>query len=379
MIAYVTSQGSRIEKEGRRLIVHGKDFRHILFASHLEQLVLFGNVTITAPAMFTLLKEGIDTVFLRADGRYMGRLASPEPLNAVLRKRQFDLCDDSGFRVRTGRAIVQAKIGNQATLLARIKRARNRPAAGEAAERLRIYAAEAERASSCAELRGIEGRAAALYFQHLRLGFIKDWSFERRVRRPPTDPVNCVLSFLYTMLANRCYAAIRTAGLDPQPGILHELSYGRDSLPLDLIEEFRAMLGDTLTLSLFNMNMLDWDDFRSPPEEPAEETPHEDQKMKKLLADPLGSMSPQLLPEEDAHGEKPLPESVPRPQSRAILLTSSAMKTVISAFSKKMETSFFHPLAGKDMTYSEAIVFQARQLRRVIDGSAESYVPLMLR
>ena len=76
MIAYVTSQGARIEKEGRRLIVHGRDFRHILFAAHLEQLVLFGNVSITAPAMFTLLKEGIDTVFLRADGRYMGRLAS---------------------------------------------------------------------------------------------------------------------------------------------------------------------------------------------------------------------------------------------------------------------------------------------------------------
>lgn len=379
MIAYVTSQGSRVEKEGRRIIVHGKDFRHTLFASHLEQLVLFGNVTITAPAMFTLLKEGIDTVFLRADGRYMGRLACPEPLNAVLRKRQFDLCDDAAFRVRTGKAIVQAKILNQATLLARIKRARNRPAAGDAAEKLRLCAAEAERASSCAELRGVEGRAAALYFQHFRLGLIKDWGFERRVRRPPTDPVNCVLSFLYTMLANRCYAAVRTAGLDPQPGILHELSYGRDSLPLDLIEEFRTMLGDTLTLSLFNMNMLDWDDFRSPPEEAEEETPNEEQNMKKVLTDPLGAMSPQLLPEEDAHGEKPLAESAPRPQSRAILLTSSAMKTVISAFSKKMETSFFHPLAGKDMTYAEAIIFQARQLRRVIDGSAESYVPLMLR
>ena len=75
MIAYVTSQGARIEKEGLRLIVHGKDFRHILFASHLEQLVLFGNVHITAPAMFTLLQQGIDTVFLRMDGRYMGRLS----------------------------------------------------------------------------------------------------------------------------------------------------------------------------------------------------------------------------------------------------------------------------------------------------------------
>lgn len=379
MIAYVTSQGARIEKEGRRLIVHGKDFRHILFAAHLEQLVLFGNVNITAPAMFTLLKEGIDTVFLRADGRYMGRLASPEPANAVLRKRQFSLCDDDAFRIRTGKSIVQAKILNQATVLARIKRARNKPAAAAAAGRLRRYAAETERASSCAELRGIEGRAAALYFQHLPLGFIKDWEFTRRVRRPPTDPVNCVLSFLYTMLCNRCYAAIRMAGLDPQPGILHELSYGRDSLPLDLMEEFRAMLADTLTLSLFNLNMLDWDDFRTPPEENQDEYPHEEQSMQKLPADPLGAMSPQLLPDKDIHGETQEEENLSRPQKRAILLANGAMKTVISAFSKKLETSFFHPLAEKNMTYSEAVIYQARQLRRVIDGSAETYTPLMLR
>lgn len=379
MIAYVTSQGARIEKEGRRLIVHGKDFRHILFAAHLEQLVLFGNVNITAPAMFTLLKQEIDTVFLRADGRYMGRLAGREPANVMLRKRQFALCDNTAFRVRAGRSIVQAKILNQATLLARIKRARNRPAASVAADRLRKYAAEALRASSCAELRGIEGRAAALYFQHLPLGFLKDWGFERRVRRPPTDPVNCVLSFLYTMLANRCYAAVRVAGLDPQPGILHELSYGRDSLPLDLIEEFRTMLADTLTLSLFNMNMLDWDDFRTPPPEEAVEDQREDETMKRVLTDPLGAMSPQTLPEEDSRGAETLAEEPFPEPNRAILLTNSAMKTVITAFSKKLETSFFHPVAGKTMTYAEAIIHQARQLRRLIDGSADAYTPLMLR
>ena len=378
MIAYITTQGARIEKEGRRLIVQGKDFRHILFAAHLEQLVVFGNVQITAPAMLTLLKEDIDTVFLRADGRYMGRLATRIPANAMLRKRQFALCDDHAFRVRTGQAIVQAKIVNQATLLARIKRARKQAAAANAAETLRRYAAAAGRASSCLELRGLEGKAAALYFQHLSLGLIKDWGFERRVRRPPTDPVNCVLSFLYTLLANRCYAAVRVAGLDPQPGILHELSYGRDSLPLDLIEEFRAMLADTLTLSLFNLNMLDWNDFRSPPETPPEDTPREDRAMQQLLADPLGAMSPPALPEADLCDEQP-PSELPRSQSRPILLSGRAIKTVIAAFSKKLETSFFHPLAGKDMTYADAIIYQARQLRRVIDGSAETYIPLMLR
>ena len=377
MIAYVTSQGARIEKEGLRLIVHGKDFRHILFASHLEQLVLFGNVHITAPAMFTLLQQGIDTVFLRMDGRYMGRLSVKEPANAVLRKRQFDLCDDSAFRTRAGKSIVQAKILNQATLLARIKRARNRPQAAAAAEMLRRLAAETEQAASCAELRGIEGRAAALYFQHLSLGFIKDWGFGRRVRRPPTDPVNCVLSFLYTMLANRCHAAVRIAGLDPQPGILHELSYGRDSLPLDLIEEFRTMLADALTLSLFNMNMLDRDDFRTNSEDMTDCAPHAEQGMKKVPRALFDSTPSQGLPDTD-FCEFSLPAN-DTPQRRGILLTGKAMKTVISAFSQKLETAFFHPVAEKNMTYAEAIIHQARQLRRLIDGSAETYFPLMLR
>ena len=384
MIAYVTTQGTRIEKEGRRLIVHGKDFRHTLFAAHLKQLILFGNVSLTPSAIFTLFREEIDTVFLRADGRYVGRFACQEPANAVLRKRQFSLCDDMEFRTRIGREIIQAKILNQATLLARIKRARNQPLALEAAERLRKYAQETAHAKNCAELRGIEGRAAALYFQNLHLGFVNDWNFHRRVRRPPTDPVNCVLSFLYTILTNRCYAAIRAAGLDPQPGIIHELSYGRDSLPLDLVEEFRAMLVDTLTLSLFNLKMLDWGDFQIPAPEPEEEHERESEEqrvMQQLLADPLGAMSPQLLPEEDSSSESQLVEELgqAQTQSRALLLSRPAVKTVLAAFSKKMESSFFHPVAGKEMTYSEALFHQARQLRRAIDGSAENYAPLRLR
>ncbi len=386
MVVYVISQGSRIEKEGRRLIVHGKDFKQILFASHLEQLVLFGNVSITAPAMHVLFAKGIDTVFLRRDGRYVGRLAMQEPANAVLRKRQFALCDDQDFRVSVGRSIVLAKILNQATVLARIKRARNRPQALVAANNIRELARGLERATTCDALRGIEGKAAAIYFAHLQLGFTKDWGFRKRVRRPPTDPVNCVLSFLYTLLTNRCHAAIRQAGLDPQPGILHDLSYGRASLPLDLVEEFRALLGDTLTLSLFNMSMLHKDHFESPkPVEPIPMLTEEDRKnqtLKRVLSDPLGAMSesPQSdTDDEDDRGDPEEEAELPQEQNKAILLTKDAIKTIISAFSQKMETTFHHPHAGREMTYAEAIIFQARQLRRVIDGSAESYVPLTLR
>lgn len=382
MIIYVTSQGARIEKQGRRLIIHGKDFRQTIFASHLEQLVIFGNVSITTPAMHVLFEKDIDTVFLRIDGRFIGRLAQQEPANVLLRKRQFALCDDMDFRVRLGKNIVMAKMLNQATVLARIKRSRNSPQALTAATRIRELARSLEKAPNCSALRGIEGKAAAIYFGHLHLGFTKDWGFRKRIRRPPTDPVNCVLSFLYTLLTNRCLAAIRRAGLDPQPGILHDISYGRASLPLDLVEEFRALLADTLTLSLFNLGMLHEKDFSSP--EPAAPQPavceedRHNETLKKVLSDPLGGMSNQPMAAED-RGDPEEISVLPHVQEKAILMSRQALRTVISAFSQKMETSFFHPKASRDMTYSEAIVYQARELRRAIEGSAETYTPLTLR
>lgn len=381
MIAYVTSQGAHIEKEGRRLIVVGKDFRQTLFVASLEQLVLFGNVSLTTPALHVLFIESIDTVFNRRDGRFIGRLAMKSPSNAVLRKKQFDLCDDMQTRLRLGKAIVRGKILNQATLLTRIKRARNQPAALAASDKIRRLVHDVEHAQDCSVLRGIEGRAAAIYFGQLHLGFIKDWRFVKRIRRPPTDPVNCILSFLYTLLTNRCYAAIRQVGLDPQPGILHELSYGRDSLPLDLVEEFRPLVGDTLTLALFNMNMLNENDFETPA--PAQESRtaviDEETTIKRVLNDPLGAMSPNTEPEVDLSEDGT--ESAQSEPSRAqpVLLTKPALKKVIGAFSQKLETTFFHPVARKEMTYNEAMVFQARSLRRVIEGTAEDYHPLMLR
>ena len=123
MIAYIREQGAKISREGRRFIVSTPDMKRTLFAEQLEQLFLFGNVQITAPALFLLLREDIDTVFLRMDGRFMGRLATREPANAFLRKKQFALTEDADFCVRTARRIVQAKLINQATVLAQIGRA----------------------------------------------------------------------------------------------------------------------------------------------------------------------------------------------------------------------------------------------------------------
>ncbi len=388
MIAYVTTQGSRIEREGGRLIVVSPNMRRTLFAAHLEQLLLFGNVGLTAPARYLLLREKIDTVFLRKDGRYMGRLATTDPMNVQLRKKQFILTDNRQFRLKISKKIIAGKILNQATLLSRIKRARKIVQLENAVHLLQIYARKAGRTASIEELRGVEGQAASTYFKNFRHGLLQDWNFTRRLRRPPSDPVNAVLSFLYSLLAARCVAALRQAGLDTQPGIMHEISYSRDALALDLMEEFRPMLADTLTLSLFNMRVLDWGDFAAS-EPPAQASPEgtgrkseEEERIDKAAADPLGQISPTPGPEDTVNDDLPEAdgeEAIPHVERRPLYLDGRGLKAVLTAWSKKLETEFHHPANSQKMNYSDAIVFQARQLRLAIEGQAEDYVPLMLR
>ena len=388
MIVYVTTQGARIVREGRHLLVtQGDTVYHTLFVSKLEQLVLCGNITLTTPALSTLLREEVDTVFLRKDGRYRGRLATGESKNVYLRRRQFQLCDDQDFCRRCAIAIVRGKLANMITLLQRIKRTRKQLSPEQAIHSIRDLLQNLPDQTRLDKIRGIEGAASARYFEGLRAGFDDDHGFYKRVRRPPTDPVNSVLSLLYTLLINRMYAAVRLAGLDPYPGVLHALDYGRHALPLDLVEEFRAPLADALTLALFNLKVLQQKDFYlfDPPSielpRPAE-TP-----LDQVVQDSLGRMSATDdeadendtlfdLPEQNISSQADI---TGRQGKGALRLHSEAFKKVINAFEKKLQTPFFHPLAERRMSYADALVFQARYYRRVIEGETEEYRPLLLR
>ncbi|MCA1985283.1 MAG: CRISPR-associated endonuclease Cas1 [Desulfovibrio sp.] len=383
MIVHVTTQGARILREGRHLLVRKEnDIYHTLFVHRLEQLVLYGNIGITPQALAMLLHQGVDTVFLRRDGRYKGRLATPEPKNVLLRKRQFALADVPEFRIGPARAMVQGKLLNMATLLLRIRRMRGIADLDAPAHAIRSAARDAETVESLASLRGIEGAASSRYFASLRHGFVQDHGFRRRVRRPPTDPVNAVLSLLYTFCINRMYAAVRQAGLDPYVGALHDLEYGRFSLPLDLVEEFRPIVADALTLSLFNQKVLARTDFHTvePEPEPALEQGARS-AVDAAWSDPLHAI--QVPRDEDFFDmpEQPLPSSEgDAPEGkRALRLSSGALKRVITAFEKKMDAEFYHPLAERKLTYAQAMVFQARLYRRVVEGEAIGYQPLLLR
>lgn len=385
MIVYVTTQGSKVVRQGRHLLVTlGTDIHHTLFINKLEQLILCGNITLTTPALSLLLQEGIDTVFLRQDGRYRGRLATTEPKNVYLRKRQFLLTEDAGFCRAAARRIVQGKLCNMMTILQRIKRTRRDSSSEHAVRAVRNLLHKLDETQEVDSIRGLEGAATARYFEGLRAGLDEDFGFYKRVRRPPTDPVNSVLSLVYTFLINRMYAAVRLAGLDPYPGVLHSLDYGRHALPLDLVEEFRAPLGDALTLALFNLRVLKKDDFYvfDPPVMQLPET--EDSTIDCAIQDPLGSMSPtdddqdlfDLPAQEIVEGHA---DAEGRQGKGAVRLHPKAFKKVINAFEKKMLTEFHHPRAERRMTYTEALNFQARAYRRLVEGEISEYHPLLLR
>jgi len=385
MIVYVKSQGARIVKEGKHLLVKkGDGIYNTLFTYKLEQLLLFGNIEITHNAMCQLMRDNIDTVFLTRYGRYLGRLAAPEAKNVFLHKAQYILLDEPEFGLCLARDIVAGKLSNMATLLMRIKRSRKKPEAGIKAREIQDLMPKLAGADSIDSVRGYEGRGTAIYFKGFRNGFVDDMGFSKRVRRPPTDPVNSVLSLLYTFLMNRVYAAVRVAGLDPYPGFLHSIDYGRYSLVLDLMEEFRTILVDTLTLSLFNLKILQKEDFHV--EVPAEATSNQSVSgdPPDITADPIGLISM----DEGESDTFDLPEQrmeagpVPAIQVTGkypVKLSPEAFKRVIDAFEKKLTTTFFYPPAERQLTYGDAIIFQAGRFRKVIDGEVEVYQPLLLK
>ena len=382
MIVYVTTQGSRIVKEGRHLLVKkGNDTFQTLFTHKLKQLVLFGNIEITHFALCQLLFHNIDTVYLTQYGRYLGRLALLESKNIFLHKKQFELLNDNTFCLKMSKAIVAGKLANMATYLMRIKRSRKETIVGVLAKQIQDLIIKLENADNIDTVRGYEGKGSSIYFEGLRYAFIDEMGFSKRVRRPPTDPINSVLSLIYTFLMNRVYSAVRIANLNPYIGFLHSLDYGRYSLVLDLMEEFRSIIADTLTVSLFNLKILQQKDFFI---EKYIETEQVDNQNYDVTADPIGNINFNCsdsnlfdLPEQkmdESHVEsKQITGKYP------VKLRNDAFKNTIHNFEKKMTTTFYYPLADKKLSYMDALIYQAGQYRKVIEGDIDVYKPILLK
>ena len=329
---YVTEQGAKLRITGRRLVVgkEGKDLAVVPLVK-VSEVVLFGNVALTTPAIKTLLKRGVDVVFLQRDGRYCGRLVGPPTKYGDLRRWQYARVEDAGYRLRTAQAIVRAKLHNCRTLLMRYNRSLEDRDVSEAIARLKELIARVERTTQTSSLMGVEGRGAALYFGVFKRLFKHDWPFEKRVRRPPTDPLNVLLSFGYTLLGHAVESAVLTVGLDPYLGLLHTTEYGRPSLALDLIEEFRHIVVDSVVLRACNQELIAPRNFA-------------------LQDDP----------------------------QRPVLLDDEGRKRFLREWETRLETTFQHPLTREQVTYRRCFEIQAREMARAL-REGETYRPFTVR
>lgn len=270
---YLTEQGSTLRKTGDRLIVE-KDEEELLEVEcfKLDTVFLFGGVHVTTQAMTELLSHGISLVLLTRDGRLKGRLVPPLAKNSLLRSAQYHRHLDPAFSLEVAKQHIAAKVAGTRELL--LRHARNHPEVDlkPHTEEMAKALAQVARASSLQSLLGIEGTAARAYYQGFQKCLRRALGFPGRRRRPPTDPVNAMLSLGYVMLASEIVAQLEGIGFDPYFGFYHRLDYGRPSLALDVLEEFRVTI-DQLVLRLVNTERMKQEDFEpaSASEEPVAE------------------------------------------------------------------------------------------------------------
>lgn len=325
---YVVQPGSRVGISGETLQVRVED--EVVSDVPLVEvggISLFGNAHISSQAMRAILARNVTVSYLSYGGWLNGYARSVNDHSLDLRIAQYEAARDAERCLKVAQALVAGKIKNQRTMVRRLLGA-------NAATSLRAMAwlqHRAMRAKSPEELLGIEGNAAREYFECFGSMLSVGTGFEvtGRNRRPPTDPVNALLSFGYSMLTKECLAAAIAVGFEPGLGFYHRLRAGRPSLALDLMEEFRPLIVDSTVLSVINTGELKSRDF-------------------------------------ERHG-------------RAIVLTSEGRKKFIMAIERRLRSTITHPLFGYEVTYRRALHVQARLLARAIQGDIPAYRPLTTR
>jgi len=329
---YVIEQGAKISITGRRLVIT-KDESELTVVPlvKVSEVVLFGNIGLTTPAIKTLLAEGIDVVFLNQDGRYCGRLVGPPTKFGDLRLWQYLRMQESTYKLRTAQVIVEAKLSNARTLLLRYNRDLHDVTLSNAADSIHRLMERCGRTETMNSLMGVEGQGAAIYFGVFKRLFKDDWPFEKRVRRPPTDGLNVLLSFGYTLLTHALESAINLVGLDPYLGLMHVTEYGRPSLALDLVEEFRPIVVDSIVLRVCNERLI---------------TPENFTKQKD--------------------------------SERPVLLDDAGRKRFLLEWEARMSLEFIHPLTKERTTYRRCFELQVREMARALQ-SGEIYRPFTVR
>lgn len=333
---YVTTPGAYLKKDGEAVaVVIERETRLRMPLHHLGAIVAFGSVGASPGLMAACGQAGVAISFLSHSGRFMARVTGFTQGNVLLRREQYRRADDAAFALSVARPIVQAKIANARGVLLRATRDHpDSPAVPDLsriAERLKQTLDDVERADNADSLRGLEGDAARHYFSVFN-GLItagqEYFIMKGRSRRPPLDPVNALLSFVYSMLTQDARAACETCGLDSAVGFLHADRPGRPALALDLIEELRPFLADRLVLSLINRRQVS-------------------------------------------------PEGFVLLENGAVEMNDETRKTVLTALQKRKQEEITHPFLNEATTVGLIPHLQARLLARFIRGELDGYPPFL--
>jgi CRISPR-associated protein Cas1 len=336
----------------------------------VDELLVFGSVALTPAAIAALLQRGIDTVFLTARGQYRGRLIGKPGKNVPLRLAQFDRLRDPAVATPLARALVGGKVANQRYVLLRSQREQRREDLAEATASLRRLMEALDGAMDVDAVRGLEGQAAAIYFGSFgKCIRNRQFSFTTRTRRPPRDPVNAMLSFAYTLLGAVMESAVLRVGLDPMVGVFHAPEYGRPSLVLDLIEEFRPVLVDALVLRVLNRREVAPEDFEE----------FQDEAEAMAAGEEGGEAEQPVEGPVPSAAEGSVPESRQGGMAGAVWLGPTGRRIFFRAWGRRLRETHFYEVRRQTLTLEEIMQQQVYQLARLLGGEERQYRAFVLR
>jgi CRISPR-associated protein Cas1 len=333
---FVTTQGAYLSKDGETVAVKVEDEVRLRVPVHtIGGIVCFGQISCSPFLMGFCAKNNVAISFLTEYGRFLAKVQGPVSGNVLLRREQYRKADDDAASADIAKSVLSGKLLNKRAVLQRFLRDHQDKANADRVEQASKLIASAVRRlqskNSLDVIRGIEGDSAHTYFSvfdHLITSQKDDFNFQERNRRPPLDKVNCLLSFLYTIVMHDVRSALEAVGLDPAVGYLHRDRPGRYGLALDMMEEFRPFIADRLTLSLINLAQVDSKGF-----------------------------------EQKENG--------------AVLMDDDTRKTVLVAYQKRKQDEITHPFLNEKLTVGLIFHIQAMLLARYIRGDLDAYPPFI--
>jgi len=333
---FVTSQGAYLHKDGETVAVKVGDETKLRVPVHtIGGIVCFGQVSCSPFLMGFCAERNVGISFLTEYGRFLARVHGPVSGNVLLRREQYRRADDGDGTVVVAKAVLTGKIANSRSVLQRALRDND--------DKIDVSAVElaVKRLASCLEsmrkeetldaVRGYEGDAARIYFgvfDHLIVSQKEDFFFHGRSRRPPLDNVNCMLSFLYTLVMHDVRSTLEAVGLDPAVGFLHRDRPGRPGLALDLLEEFRPFIADRMALSLINLRQVQAKGFK-------------------------------------------------QSESGGVLMDDATRKQVLVSYQERKQDEILHPFIDEKVTLGILFHVQALLMARYLRGDLDGYPPFL--